>query len=176
MAQDRRQAIERLFHQYGEGVGSYLLARVGDPELAEELTARVFLTVVRSFEQLRGHPAGWLWAIARSQLARYYRDEDRHLPPDPNLPAPDALPPETVIRRETHGRLQAALHRLSEEQQEIVYLKFFLEMRNRDIAAALGLTPSNVGVMVHRAVKELRSLMESREDQTREVHNERPAR
>ena len=45
--------MERLFRQYGRGVGGYLLARTGDPELAEEITARVFLTVVRRYYGLR---------------------------------------------------------------------------------------------------------------------------
>jgi hypothetical protein len=38
-------------------------------------------------------------------------------------------------------------------------MKFFLDMPNTDIAEALGMTPSNVGVVVHRAVKRLRELM-----------------
>ena len=42
---ENREKIEQLFVQYGRGVGGYVLARVGDADLAEEITARVFLTV-----------------------------------------------------------------------------------------------------------------------------------
>ena len=74
MAADARDDIEQLFRRYGRGVGSYVLTRVGDPELAEEITARVFLTVVRRFDQVRGREAAWLWAIVRSELARADKD------------------------------------------------------------------------------------------------------
>ena len=45
-------SIEQLFLRYGPGVGSYLMARLGNAELAEEITSRVFLTVVRRVRQV----------------------------------------------------------------------------------------------------------------------------
>src|SRR5437764_4102078 len=71
---DRRDGIERLFRKYGKGVGSYVYARLGDADLAESITSAVFLVVVRRFEQCRSSPAGWIWSIVRSELARHFRD------------------------------------------------------------------------------------------------------
>ena len=71
---DRRQKIEDLYRRYGKGVGSYILARVGDPHVAESITAGVFLLVVRRFDQCRGSPVPWLWSIVRTEIARYFRD------------------------------------------------------------------------------------------------------
>jgi RNA polymerase sigma-70 factor (ECF subfamily) len=181
VTQDRRDEIERLFHLWGKGVGSYVLARVGDPELAEEITARVFLTVVRRFDQLRGSAVGWLWAIVRSELARQFRGRNHHPTPLDDLPARDEPPPDGLIRRETEGRLQDALAHMDEEQQRLIYLKFFLEMRNVDIAAALEMTPSHVGVSLHRALKELRQRLETplhrpEITQTEEIRRESSAR
>ena len=39
-------------------------------------------------------------------------------------------------------------------------MKFFLELSNLEIAETLNLTPSNVGVKLHRALKALRSRLE----------------
>lgn len=158
---ERRQRIELLFHRFGKGVGGFLLARLGDPELAEELTSRVFLKVVRSIDQLRGPPAPWLWAIVRTELARWFRDR-RHLEPlSPDLADPRANPTEEFERGLDQERLRLALATLPEATQQFLYLKFFVQMTNREIAAATGLSESNVGVRVFRALRELRGLLDT---------------
>ncbi|HYT88825.1 MAG TPA: sigma-70 family RNA polymerase sigma factor [Gemmataceae bacterium] len=159
MGRDPRREIEQLFRAHGKGVGSYVLARVGDPELAEEITSRVFLTVVRCYHQQRGSVLGWLWAIVRSEVARYFRDRRPQISPSEDLPAPLELPPDELARRELHDCLRTAMGKLSEEQQQLLGLKFFLNLRNQEIAEATGLTPSNVGVKLHRALRELRELL-----------------
>ena len=57
-------------------------------------------------------------------------------------------------------RTRWALDQLEEPAHSLVYMKFFLEMSNTDIAEALGMTLGNVGVSAHRALKKLRELME----------------
>ncbi len=156
----RNEQLEALFRHYGSGIGGFLRSRVKDPELAEELTARVFLTAVRRFHQLHGPAAAWLWSIVRSELAKHFRDRRLHIAPSADLPDSRVLPPEELERQEAQRGLLKALDRLPEEQQELVHMKFFLNLANLEIAAATGLTPSNVGVLVHRALKQLRAWME----------------
>jgi len=156
---DRRQKIEGLYRRYGKGVGSFVLARVGDPHVAESITAGVFLLVVRRFDQCRGSPVAWLWSIVRTEVARYFRDRREAEPLDVEPTDFSADPWRLAERTETDARIGEAVRRLSDEQQTLVYMKFFLDMPNTDIAEALGMTPSNVGVVVHRAVKRLRELM-----------------
>ncbi|HZL36856.1 MAG TPA: sigma-70 family RNA polymerase sigma factor [Tepidisphaeraceae bacterium] len=159
---ERQRQIEALFRGYARGVGSYALARVGDPQVAETIVSNVFLIVVRRIEQCRSSPAAWLWSIVRSELARYFR---QHRPMAP-LPAtcldPAPRPPEIAEGLEMQSRMRQALERLTEEQQRIVYLKFFLDVPNTQIAGELGLSASNVGVIVHRTLARLRELMETR--------------
>lgn len=159
LTEDARRTIEELFQRHAAGMGRYVRLRVGSAELAEEITARVFLTVVRNFHQQRGSLLGWLWAILRSELGRHYREKPhREVPPD--LPATAALPADELERKERDALLHSALTRLSAADQELISLKFFLELSNLEIAEALAVTPSNVGVKVHRALKELRGLLE----------------
>lgn len=160
MASDARDQIELLFRRYGKGVGGYVLTRVGDAELAEEITARVFLTVVRRFDQVRGREAAWLWAVVRSELSRHYRSLRPHCPPDEDHPDSTGSPEEALLRREAHEQLASALERLPENLHRLIYLKFFLGLRNLEIARACGLTPSNVGVLLHRALRQLRTWLE----------------
>jgi RNA polymerase sigma-70 factor (ECF subfamily) len=159
---ERQQKVEELFRQYGRGVGSFIMARVGNADLAETITSNVFFIVVRQIEQCRSAPGAWLWSIVRSELARHFR---RHKAADQltdRFADPALAPPELAARNEMQERMQIALHRLGDEQQRIIYLKFFLDVPNTEIAAELGLSSSNIGVIVHRAVKQLRELMEEK--------------
>ena len=156
----QQQEIERLFREYGKGVGGYVFARVGDAELAEEITARVFLQVVRAYSQLRGPPLPWLWSIVRSELARHFRGPARQRPLDEALQDTKLLPGDEAERKESSLHLRAALERLDEVDRELIGMKFFLRMNNREIADATGITPTNVGVRVFRAIRQLRAWME----------------
>jgi len=158
---EQRGQIERLFADHGPGVGSFLLSQVRDAELAEELTARVFLAVVRAFHQCSGSPAAWLWTIVRNELARHFRDRRPTATELPEPEDPSGPSDGPAHRREAEADMHAALARLAEDQQRILYLKFFQDMPNTDIAVALGLTATNVGVLVHRALRRLRDLLPS---------------
>ena len=157
---DRREQIEALFRTHARGVGGYLMARLGDPDLAEAITSRVFLIVVRNIEQCKGPPTAWMWSIVRSELARHFRDRKRHARIDESVPDRADEPPEQVANREMQARMRDALGRLPEETQRLVYMKFFQGLANKEIAAAEGLTATNVGVLIHRALKQLRALVE----------------
>jgi len=164
LTDEQRQQIESLYRRYGKGVGSYVLTRTGDRHLAESITARVFLIVVRRFEQCRGNAVAWLWSIVRSELARHFRDRKLHEPLDAlaSVEKSDGLadPVCRAERDEMAERTRRALNQLDEPAHSLVYMKFFLEMSNSDIAEALNMTPGNVGVSAHRALKKLRELME----------------
>lgn len=151
-------------------MGSYVLARVGDGDVAETITSNVFLIVVRRIEQCRSSPAAWLWSIVRSELARHFRRRRPTSILDESHPDPAAGPPEAAATAEMQARTRSALARLSDEQQHIIYLKFYLDVPNTEIAATLGISASNVGVIVHRAVKRLRELMED----DREERSQKP--
>ncbi|MEK6236682.1 MAG: sigma-70 family RNA polymerase sigma factor, partial [Planctomycetales bacterium] len=158
---DHRADAERLFQKYARGVGSYVLGRVRDAELAEAITARVFLTVVHRIADCRGSASAWLWTIVRNEVTRHFRDQKPQQPLDENHPDPTDSPPEQLAKQETQTKLMAVLEELPEAQREIIYMKYFLDMRNKDVAAALNMTASNVGVQVHRALKELRKRLDS---------------
>ncbi len=141
MTADHRQAVEQLFRAHGRGVGNYVFARIGDLEQAEEITSRVFLKVADNIGRLRGELAPWLWAIVKNELARHFRDGRRFEPVSDALPSHEEAPDDQMARK------------------QIVFLKFFENLGNQEIAKVTGLTPSNVGVTVHRTLKQLRALL-----------------
>ena len=154
-----QQEIERLFREHGKGIGGYICARVGDAELAEEITARVFLQVVRAHDQLRGPPLPWLWSIVRNELARHFRRPQIQRPLDEAMQDTKVLPADELTQREASRQLTEALAQLTEDDRQIVGMKFFSRMSNLEIADATGMTATNVGVRIFRALERLRNLM-----------------
>lgn len=152
-----------MFRRHAAGVGGYVIARTGDRELAEVITSRVFTLVVRKFHQCgegQGAQTAWLWAIVRNELARYFRDRKQHASLDENAAretaSNDSEPSDAMQRREMHEQLHDAMANLSDEQQQILYMKYFQDMPNKHIAEVLAITPTHVGVKVHRTLKALR--------------------
>lgn len=159
MNAQQRDVIERLYRDHARGVGRYVLARVGDAELAELIVSRVYERVVDRIGQCRGEPAAWLWAIARTELALHYRTRRRHSEVNEEIADGCATPAEHAEGREMTARIGKVMEMLPERERELIEMKFFRDMPNVEVAAATGLSASNVGVLVHRAIRRLRELM-----------------
>lgn len=159
------EQFSRLYRDYLPRVLNYLRLRVGEEGLAEELTAATFAQAFAKRHQLRVAEAfpGWLFRIAHNEVAQYFRrrrpsvaqtdDFDLLL----TLPGGDLPPEEVVHQRQQWQAIAQALRQLPQREQEIIELKFIAGLSNVQIAEATGLTPSNVGVIVFRALQKLRA-------------------
>ena len=72
------------------------------------------------------------------------------------MESPDSGPASHVERRQSLGRVHAALERLTEQQQQAVRLKFSAGLRYKEIAEVMETSVSNVGVILHTAVRKIR--------------------
>lgn len=153
-----------LYRQYLPRILNYVRLRVGDEDLAQDLTSEVFERAFSRQAGLRERAAfaAWLFAIARTTVAGYYRRRRPAVPLDEaaEQSTPDRSPPEEVMRREELERLRSALARLPEREREIVRLKFGGGLGNQEIATVLRLRPGHVAVLVYRALRKLRAWME----------------
>ena len=131
-----------------------------DEAIAQDLTSNAFEQAYRKMGQLRDDQAfgGWLFRIARNEVGQYYRRRKPQASLDSllELSAPGESPWEAAARREELGAVLDALSELSAREQEILALKFAGGLSNREIASAMDLTDSNVGVIVYRAIRKVR--------------------
>lgn len=163
---DNRSAAEafaELYEQYLSRVFRYISYRVGDVHLAEDLTSDVFVKALKSFSRYRSDRASfstWLLSIARHAVIDHYRVSSRRqtipLEEIPEMPSESVSLEEEVTKRQELQRLQVCLAGLHQQEQEIISLKFGAELTNRQIAKMVGLSESNVGTKLYRAVRKLR--------------------
>ena len=160
---DPRESFAMLYKQYLPRVFRYVSYKVGNIPIAEDLTSNVFEKALVSFGRYRSEKASvstWLFSIAHHTVADYFKvnSRRRHVPLDSlvNIVI-EGSPEDTLIRQEELQQLHSYLSQLSQQEQEIISLKFGAELTNRQIASLLNLSESNVGVIVHRAVHKLRT-------------------
>jgi RNA polymerase sigma-70 factor (ECF subfamily) len=141
---------------------NYIRLRVGDEDLAQDLTATVFERAVARIDTLRseGAFAAWLFRIAHNTVVEHYRRRQPLVPLGADLGAPDPAPEARVLAASEVEALVRALGMLPEREQEIIRLRFVAELRNREIAEITGLTETHVAVILYRALRRLRQQLE----------------
>lgn len=142
-------------------VYNFFRYRCGPGVDVEDLTARTFEKAWRARHRYRRDVAAfstWLLSIARNIAIDEFRTRRFYAPLEAAaaVPADGRSPEARVVLDSDASRLAALLEQLPERDRELLSLKYGAEMTNRAIAAATGLSESNVGTILHRAVQALR--------------------
>jgi RNA polymerase sigma-70 factor (ECF subfamily) len=156
-----RQAVAALYAAYRAHVYRYIAYRVGDPALAEDLTADVFVSMVRYIGKYesRGRPfLAWLYTIAGNTCKMYYRRQRLvEFEPLPDELIDGQTSPEKMAQlRLNQARLLTAMPRLTESQRQVILLKFIEGFSNAEVAAILEKSEGAIRVLQHRALAALR--------------------
>ena len=152
---------EQVYAEQLPRVLNFFRYRLGDTADAEDLTARTFEKAWRARHRYRRDMAGfatWLLTIARNVAIDHLRARQRHEPLEAAaaVPSPDDTPEQQAVQQSEAQRLAALLATLPPRQRELMAMKYGADMTNRAIARATGLSESNVGTILHRAVEALR--------------------
>lgn len=166
------EAFARFYEEHVESLLAYVMRRVWDVDVALDLTAESFAQAYLSRRRFRGsteaEAAGWLYGIARRQLALYFRrsavekralqrlglqaprfdDEEEARLRD--LAEPDDL--RAVVRLE--------LDRLSAAQREALQLRVVDELPYTDVADSLGISQQAARARVARGLKALAAALD----------------
>lgn len=141
-----------LFEEQRHLVYRAALAQVGERDLAEDITAQVFLEAIEGIRRYRdrGKPmSAWLLSIARHRSLDAVRKR-RRVPP---VLEPSSAPPDTA------AAALDALHILTPEQREVVHLRFVEDLSIETVATMTGRTPGAVKSLQHRALRQLRAYL-----------------
>jgi RNA polymerase sigma-70 factor (ECF subfamily) len=157
-------SFEALYRTSADAVYAYTASLLRDRSAAEEVTAAAFERAFRkqrSFDPRRGTQRAWLFGIARNAALDELRRRKRSaaLTADPAdvdaAPAEDAA--DAALRR---AALRTAVATLPPRERELIALKFHAGLDNAELAAVLGVSVSNAGTLLHRAVQKLRKAID----------------
>jgi RNA polymerase sigma factor (sigma-70 family) len=160
---DFSSSFTQFYDQNLNYVYRYISYRIQDKNVVADLTSTVFekaLAAFRSYDERKASPQTWLIAIARNTLTDYFRESSRKqtvaLDEALQVETRDPSLQEQSEKNEEYEVLKICISILPPREQEIVSMKFGGELNNRNIAAALKLSDSNVGIILFRAIQKLR--------------------
>jgi RNA polymerase sigma-70 factor (ECF subfamily) len=162
------QAFGELYDAYVDRIYRYIYYRVSTPEIAQDLTSEVFLRMVEGLPgyQYRQLPLlAWLYRIAHSRIVDHYR-RSRHRANDEDIEALN-LGTETdldgaMMTSYHQQEVRNALSLLTDEQQQVIVLRFIEGHSLQKTADLLGKTIGAVKVMQHRALQSLNRVLAQR--------------
>jgi RNA polymerase sigma-70 factor (ECF subfamily) len=142
-------------------VYAYIARRVGDRDVAQDLTSDVFhkaLASIQSFEW-RGVPfAGWLLRIAANMIVDRSKRSGREVSGQDDLAEPSTQP--NLEEIDQQGRLFRLVEQLPADQRRVIGMRFAEEKSIREIATELGRSEGAVKQLQFRALQNLRAGME----------------
>lgn len=159
------EAFGTLYDGYFERIYRYVYFRVAEEQTAEDLASQVFL---KAWENLgRYKPTGapflaWLYTIARNSVIDHYRTRKETVALNDALGlASDGPTPneQAELHFETES-LRDAMRTLTEDQQQVLILKFISGMGTDEIARHLGKRAGAVRALQMRALQALSRIME----------------
>lgn len=157
-----RRAFESLYDAFFPGLYGYVRVRMSTTVAAEDLVSDVILRVVQKLNDFHWRYPGsfraWIFQIARHKLADYHRrNHITNEPLDENENLSDAsLTPELqALQWEKREGLLGLVGNLSPRKREIVLLRYFGGLQNKEIAAVLALDERTISAYLSRALSEL---------------------
>ncbi|WP_198942932.1 sigma-70 family RNA polymerase sigma factor [Actinophytocola xanthii] len=161
-----RGAFAELYDRYVDVVFRYVLFRVGDRELAEDVTSETFLRALRRITSIsyQGRDVGaWFVTIARNLVLDHVKssrfrlevataeiDDSQHV---------EAGPEQQVLARVTRTALLECVSQLGDDQRECIVLRFLQGLSVAETAQVMDRNEGAVKALQHRAVRRLAQLL-----------------
>lgn len=157
-----------LYDYYQPAIYRFVALKVGRREDAEDITHQVFLRAWQSIGQYegRGYPfSSWLYRIARNNIVDFYRARREYTDIEDvaEFLVVDDTTNESLDLKADIGRVRAAMLDLRADYQDVIILRFIEERSLEEAAEALERTVGATKVLQHRALRNLRALLDDPE-------------
>lgn len=160
-------AWEALMQAYQQPVFRFACLLLGDADEAEDVAQETFIRAYRSLASFDLERAirPWLLQITANLARNRQRSAGRYLQAlrrwSQSEPAPTTTLGERSGPQWESQVLRQAVQRLTRTDQEMIYLRYFLDLSERETADALGIAAGTVKSRTHRALQHLRSVVDT---------------
>ncbi len=157
-----------LYDHYQPMIYRFVAVKVGRREEAEDITHQVFLSAWQNIKRYehRGHPfSSWLYRIARNQVVDHYRGRKDEVSLE-QLGIEDIAALPQTVSSDLATKLEVeqvfrAIYKLKADYQDVIILRFIEDLSIKETAEAMKKSEGAVKLMQHRAMAELKKMMDS---------------
>jgi RNA polymerase sigma-70 factor (ECF subfamily) len=151
--------FDALYRAARDDVFGYVATMLHDRSAAEDVTALAFERAYRkrkSYSPDRGSQRSWLFGIARNAALDELRRRKRTAP----LEVEPVAQEDDLDRALRRAAVRTAMAELPARDRELIALKFHAGLDNSELAEVLGVSVSNAGTRLHRALTKLREILD----------------
>jgi len=158
------ELVEYALAEYESPLIGYAMSILKDLERARDVVQDTFIRLYKQdVEKVKGGLKTWLYTVCRNRALDVLRKEKRMVVVDDEMfsytASKDLSPDAMADQHERVSQLMGYLDTLSENQKEVILLKFQQGMSYQEISKATGLTTGNVGFLLHGGLKKLREIL-----------------
>lgn len=160
-----------LYDHYLPQIYRYVFLKVGNKQETEDLTHEVFLSAWQNLKDYRsqGFPfSTWLYQIAHNRVIDYYRTRKSHSSLDEideNFVKLASTVEKDLDLAIDLAKVRSAIHKLKDDQQDVIVMRFVEEMSHREIAEVMGRSEGAVRLIQHRALTFLKEMLEQKNNE-----------
>lgn len=154
-----------LYEATFESTYRYACMLTRDPDLSADIAADVYLRAWLNRERLKSNanPTAWILTVTRNRATDEFRSRRATVNLDqieePEDTSMDDLDPRLTAADKAF--LEQAIRRLTQEQQQVIFLRFYKRLSHEQAAQELGRTANTVRATQFRALARLRKLLEA---------------
>ena len=157
-------AISTIYEQSRLDIFRYLYYRVGDKQVAEDLTSEVFIRMIKSIQEYRAKNASieaWLYQIARNLAIDHHRKMRvrDHVPLEDHLMDENENVDKTIEHKLTSDTLVKALAQLNDDQREVIVLRFVNSIPIAQVAQMMHKSEDAIKGLQRRGLIALREIL-----------------
>lgn len=170
-AQKEPEAFSKLYELNYSRIFGYILKRVANLEITQDITSETFFKALRSIKKFEWKNVSfscWLYRIASNEIANYFRKnkyrsvsfEKISEPISLSNPSAEIIEAEEKLQKQKEFlKLHQKISKLPNVYQEVIVLRFFEKKKIKEIAEILGKKEGTVKSLLHRGLEKLRKLM-----------------
>lgn len=151
-------AFGEIYDFYLPKIYAYCINRLPNRDIAEEITSKVFLEVIENLDKYKAQPGArfgsWLYRIAHNKVVDFIRANSKK--DFIEILEHKTISEETAEKDAEIYEYQCIvadiMAKLSPRYQQILTLRYFSEMEISEIAEIMEEKPSNISVLIHRAL------------------------
>jgi RNA polymerase sigma-70 factor (ECF subfamily) len=152
------EAFIHLYHQHVSQLFLFIMKKVNNRQVAEDLTSETFYQAIKDLRSYSGKSSfkNWLYGIAKYLILAFYREKYRKpiMELNENIAAPaEETDNDDANQKKNADLLQKILQLLPENYRNVLNLRFLKGYSILETAKTLGITEENAKVLQHRALK-----------------------
>lgn len=164
MTIDQDEFVRKALAEFESPLIGYAVGFLHDVERARDVVQDTFIRLYhQDIEKVRHGLKTWLFTVCRNRALDVLRKEKRIVGLEEDelarVPASRRDPAERADIQERVGQVHEALSRLSENQREVILLKFEQGLSYQEISEVTDLSTGNVGFLLHAGLKRLRTIL-----------------